>query len=212
MKPISVLGIAALFLFFATAVPTYAQQEQPVADKPAQGEEAKPRQEEPAKPEKQEDKAKPKQQEEQTKPGKQEEQARPAKQEEQAKPGKQEEQARPGKQEEQAKPGKHEDQAKPVQQGQGERQMQGRGGKGGRIPDDKFRANFGKQHTFRIGRPTVVAGQPQFQYSGYTFVLVDPWPADWLYTDEVYVDYVDDQYYLFDVMHPGVSIVLTVVM
>lgn len=194
MKPISVLGIAALFLFFATAVPTYAQQEQPVADKPAQGEEAKPRQEEPAKPEKQEDKAKPKQQEEQTKPGKQEEQAKP------------------GKQEEREKPGKHEDQAKPVQQGQGERQMQGRGGKGGRIPDDKFRANFGKQHTFRIGRPTVVAGQPQFQYSGYTFVLVDPWPADWLYTDEVYVDYVDDQYYLFDVMHPGVSIVLTVVM
>ena len=195
MKLIRVVGIAALFLFFGTAVPIYAQQEQPVADKPAQ----------------QEDNAKRGKQEE-SKPGKQEEQARPGRQEEQAKPGKQEEQAKPGKQEEQAKPGKQEEQARPVQNNQGERQMQGRGGKGGRIPDDKFRAQFGREHRFRMSRPTIVEGQPRFQYSGYWFVIVDPWPTVWLYTDECYIDYVDDQYYLFDVLHPGVGIVVTVVM
>ena len=201
MKLIRVVGIAALFLFFGTAVPIYAQQEQPVADKPAQQEDnAKPGKQEEAKPGKQEE----------AKPGKQEE-AKPGKQEE-AKPGRQEEQAKPGKQEEQAKPGKREEQAKPVQNNQGERQMQGRGGKGGRIPDDKFRAQFGREHRFRMSRPTIVEGQPRFQYSGYWFVIVDPWPTVWLYTDECYIDYVDDQYYLFDVLHPGVGIVVTVVM
>jgi hypothetical protein len=204
MKLIRVVGIAALFLFFGTAVPTYAQQEQPVADKPAQHDEQQPSAD------RQEDKAKPEKQE-QAKPGKQEEQARPGRQEE-AKPGKQEEQAKPGKQEEQAKPGKREEQAKPVQNNQGERRMQGRGGKGGRIPDDKFRAQFGREHKFRMSRPTIVEGQPRFQYGGYWFVIVDPWPAVWLYTDECYIDYVDDQYYLFDVLHPGVGIVVTVVM
>jgi hypothetical protein len=194
MKLIRVVGIAALFLFFGTAVPIYAQQEQPVADKPAQ----------------QEDNAKPGKQEE-AKPGKQEDNAKPGKQEE-AKPGRQEEQAKPGKQEEQAKPGKREEQAKPVQNNQGERQMQGRGGKSGRIPDDKFRAHFGREHRFRVSRPTIVEGQPRFQYGGYWFVIVNPWPAEWLYTDECYIDYVDDQYYLFDVLHPGVGIVVTVVM
>jgi hypothetical protein len=186
MKLIRVVGIAALFLFFGTAVPIYAQQEQPVADKPAQ-------------------------QDDNAKPGKQEE-AKPGRQEDNAKPGKQEEQAKPGKQEEQTKPGKREEQAKPVQNNQGERQMQGRGGKGGRIPDDKFRAQFGREHRFRMSRPTVVEGQPRFQYGGYWFVIVNPWPAEWLYTDECYIDYVDDQYYLFDVLHPGVGIVVTVVM
>jgi hypothetical protein len=204
MKLVRVVGIAALFLFFGTAVPIYAQQEQPVADKPAQHDEQQPSAD------RQEDKAKPEKQEE-AKPGKQEEGSKPGKQEE-AKPGRQEEQAKPGKQEEHAKPGKQEEQAKPVQREQGEQRMQGRGGKGGRIPDDKFRAQFGREHRFRMSRPTVVEGQPRFQYGGYWFVMVDPWPAGWLYTDECYIDYVDDQYYLFDVLHPGVSIVLTVVM
>src|SRR5271156_6621074 len=43
---------------------------------------------------------------------------------------------------------------------------------GGRIPDDKFRAHFGRQHTFVINRPTIVSGQPRFQYGGYWFNIV----------------------------------------
>jgi hypothetical protein len=83
--------------------------------------------------------------------------------------------------------------------------------RGSRIPDDKFRANFGRQHTFAV-HTTTVGGQPGFQYRGYSFTLVDAWPAGWAYTDQCYIDYIDGQYLLFDLAHPGVSIVLVVVM
>jgi hypothetical protein len=85
-------------------------------------------------------------------------------------------------------------------------------GQGGHIPDDKFRQHFGRQHTVVINRPTIVEGQPRFQYSGYWFVISDPWPVDWAYTDQCYIDYVDGEYFLFDLLHPGVRIALFVVM
>ena len=85
-------------------------------------------------------------------------------------------------------------------------------GKGGHIPDDKFRSSFGKQHTFHPSRPTVVNGQPTFVYGGYSFVMVDPWPAEWAYSDDCYIDYVDGEYFLFDVLHPGMRIALFVSM
>ena len=83
-------------------------------------------------------------------------------------------------------------------------------GKSVRIPDDKFRASFGRQHTVVIRRPVIVVGRPRFQYSGYWFEIVDPWPAEWAYTDDCYVDYVDGEYFLFNVLHPGVRIALFV--
>jgi hypothetical protein len=43
-------------------------------------------------------------------------------------------------------------------------------------------------------------------------VFVDPWPAGWLVSDECYVDYVDGEYFLFDVLHPGVRVALSVEM
>jgi hypothetical protein len=57
-----------------------------------------------------------------------------------------------------------------------------------------------------------VQGRPGFQYGGYSFIIVDAWPADWAYTDECYVDYIDGEYFLFDLLHPGVQVALTVVM
>jgi len=106
------------------------------------------------------------------------------------------------------------EQAKPAQQ-QGEKQskqaQRASGGSKGRIPDDRFRTNFGRAHTFRINHVTMVSGTPQFVYGGYTFIIVDPWPAVWLYTDECYVDFIDDQYYLFDLAHPGMRILVNVV-
>jgi len=83
-------------------------------------------------------------------------------------------------------------------------------GKGGHIPDDKFRSNFGKSHTFVINRPVVVNNQTTFQYGGYSFILVDPWPVGWAYTDDCYIDYIDGDYFLFDLLHPGVRIALFV--
>jgi|HubBroStandDraft_6_1064221.scaffolds.fasta_scaffold08483_4 TolA-binding protein len=86
------------------------------------------------------------------------------------------------------------------------------GNAGGRIPDDKFRAHFGQQHKFHIGHPTIVSGQPRFQYSGYWFVIANPWPVGWSYSDDCYIDYVDGEYLLFDLAHPGVNIVVNVIL
>jgi hypothetical protein len=86
---------------------------------------------------------------------------------------------------------------------------------GKKIPDDKFRSNFGQQHKFRvkevIHETRVVPGQTQFVYSGYTFVFVDPWPAEWAFTDDCYVDFVDDEYVLVNPFHPGFYVALTVI-
>jgi hypothetical protein len=42
--------------------------------------------------------------------------------------------------------------------------------------------------------------------------LVDAWPAGWAYTDDCYIDYIDGEYFLFDLLHPGVRIAVFVVM
>jgi hypothetical protein len=85
-------------------------------------------------------------------------------------------------------------------------------GRGGHIPDDKFREHFGRQHTVVIRQPVIIEGQPRFQFGGYWFVISDPWPVGWAYTDDCYVDYVDGDYFLFDLLHPGVRVALFVVM
>jgi hypothetical protein len=102
---------------------------------------------------------------------------------------------------------KPEGQQHPVQQAENGRPA----GKGGHIPDDKFRAHFGHSHTF-TARTVIVQGQPQFQYGGYSFQLVDIWPVGWAYTDECYIDYIDGEYFLFDLLHPGVRVAVFVVM
>jgi hypothetical protein len=84
-------------------------------------------------------------------------------------------------------------------------------GKGGHIPDDKFRASFGRQHPFVISRPVIVENRPRFQSGGFWFEIVDPWPTVWAYTDDCYIDYIDGEYFLFDLLHPGVRIAVFVV-
>jgi hypothetical protein len=79
-----------------------------------------------------------------------------------------------------------------------------------RIPEDRFRQNFGREHVTIINRPVIVEGRPHFQFGGYWFGISDPWPVGWAYSDQVYVDYVDGEYFLFDVLHPGVRIALFV--
>ncbi len=83
---------------------------------------------------------------------------------------------------------------------------------GGHIPDDRFRADFGRQHTFTIGRPVIVEGTPRFQYGGYWFVIAQPWPVGWAYTDVVYVDYNDGEYFLLSPVPPGVQIAINVIL
>lgn len=99
------------------------------------------------------------------------------------------------------------------------RSWQQRGGYNGyRIPEARYGGFFGASHGFRIGGLPfmVVGGFPRFQYEGYWFSLVDPWPGDWsddwYDTDDVYVSYQDNGYYLFNRRHPGIGIAISVSM
>jgi hypothetical protein len=86
----------------------------------------------------------------------------------------------------------------------------GRANAGGRIPDDRFRASFGSGHTFHVNRAEFAGGSRRFQYGGYWFAMVNPWPVAWLYTDDVYVDYINGGYFLCDPVHPGVFLSINV--
>ena len=194
MKRFGVVSTAVLFLLLGTQVAVYAQQEQQDEAKPRQQEEPKPTQE--AKPTKPKN-AKPAQQEA-SKPEDRKAVNPPQKEQE-----KRAQDETKKTQEEQAKPSQH--QQRPLK---GQSVAENRGG---RIPEDHFRAHFGREHTFVINRPVIV-GRPRFQYSGYWFEIVEPWPAGWAYTDDCYIDYIDDTYYLFDPLHPGVRLVVVVVM
>ena len=85
-----------------------------------------------------------------------------------------------------------------------------------RIPDEKFRANFGREHTFTVTRVvqtrTIVPGQTRFVYGGYNFIFVEPLPAGFVMTDDCYIDYIDGEYFLVDLVHPEFRIGLSVVM
>jgi len=80
---------------------------------------------------------------------------------------------------------------------------------GHEIPQDRFRASFGREHEFHIGQPIMIGGQASFHFGGFWFGMVDPWPAAWLYTDPVYVDVVNGGYVLVNVDHPGVQVALS---
>jgi hypothetical protein len=83
--------------------------------------------------------------------------------------------------------------------------------RGKRIPEQHFRQSFGREHRFHVDRTRVVnVSQPVVVYGGYSFQLVDAWPAEWSYDDDCYIDYVDDGYYLFDAEHPGIRIAVYV--
>jgi len=58
----------------------------------------------------------------------------------------------------------------------------------------------------------MVGGYSRFQYGGYWFGFVEPWPASWYYTDDVYVDYIGDGYYLCNPSYPGARIAISVVL
>ena len=92
-----------------------------------------------------------------------------------------------------------------------------RGGYGGyHIPDARFRVSFGSQHFFRLGtRPVIYQQYPRFNYGGYGFLMVDPWPEDWsdnwYDSDDVYIDY-DDGYYLNNRRHAGARLAISIIL
>jgi hypothetical protein len=210
-----------------------AKQEQQA--KPERQQQAKaPQQQQQAKPEKQQQ-AKAPQQQQQAKPEKQQ-QAKAPSQAQQAKPEKQQQAKVPQEQkpqQQQGKPAKQEQQqakapqqrqtqaatsqrpqrtqqAMATQRAQPALRLSARGNR--RIPDDRFRANFGRGHEFHMGNPVMVSGYSRFQYGGFWFGFVQPWPVGWYYTDDVYIDYVDGGYYMYDPYYPGARFAISVVL
>lgn len=214
MKRIGIISAAALFLLLGNSTPSYAQQEQ----------------QEPAKPPKDEPKVKPAEKPQETKPAERQQETKPAEKQQETKPEKQQEQPNRAKQEEsskqQAQPArdaKPQEQANPSRRQAPERTAEAQKQQSSRpalrlsvrtstrIPDDRFRANFGQQHVFVISEPVMVGGFSRFQYGGFWFGFLDPWPSGWYYSDDVYVDFIDGGYYLCDPYYPGVRVSISVV-
>jgi hypothetical protein len=201
MQGFRFLHLTILSILVGCSALVFAQDDKQQEEKPAA------RQEEP--------KAQPKQEEPKAEP--KPEASRPETKQDEMKAPRQEE-AKPSKpemrQEEQPKREQDSrDQAKPQPQEHPEQRAEHAqpAGKSARIPDDKFRSHFGRDHHFSA-RTVIVSGRPQFQYGGYNFQIVDAWPGDWAYTDDCYIDYIDGEYFLFDLLHPGVRIAVFVVM
>ncbi len=217
MRTVTILSTTFLFLLLAAAVPSYARQDQP-RPKDAPQEQPKPKAAKPAKPKPQQGKPETRAQQQ---PGQHDRQARDQQMKAQQDQAKQEQKQQQDEAKRQQDAARHQqdEQAKqrqtvarqqappstqPEERGH-ERQVEQR------IPEDRFRAHFGREHHFHPGHPVFVEGVPRFRYSGYWFEIVDPWPAQWAYDDDCYIDYVDDGYYLFDPRFPGMRLAVTIV-
>jgi hypothetical protein len=184
MKLIFSAALLALFL----AMPAFALQE-PDKDKPPQQEE--PKKEEPKKEE----------------PKKQEPDRQQPQEKEKQQPDKQEQQADKDRSKQDKTAQEHAQQVQRDEHGNVVQAQRDGGGNGGRtIKETDFRAHFGREHAFRVAR----RDDRRFNYGGYWFVYNDPWPAGWSYSDEVYVDEIDGQYYLIDPVHPGIRLTVIV--
>ena len=89
---------------------------------------------------------------------------------------------------------------------------------GYRIPEDQCRGYFWTAECFWIsGLPfAVFGGSPRFQYEGYWITLLDPWSESWSKdgydNDDVYVNYGNDGYYMYNRRYAGVGIVISISM
>jgi hypothetical protein len=200
MKVTAVLSTAILLVLPAAIVSAYAQEHEQEKQPAQKQQQAKPAQhQQQAKPAKQPQQA---QQQQRAKTAKQPQQAQ---HQQQAKPAQQPQHAASRQQ---ARPAKQ--QAKAVQhQQQADRGAQPAAGHGS-IPEAKFRSSFGSGHRFHVNRAEFANGAGRFQYGGYWFNVLDPWPVGWLYTDDVYVDYLNGGYFLCDPIHPGVYISINI--
>ena len=180
-------------------------------------------------------------QQDQGKPQKQEQKSKAPKQKQQAKPQGRQQQARrqrsqPQQRQQQAtRPQAQPRQQARTQQSQQRRQQpvawqnqratnwqsqhrtwQQRGGYNGyRIPTNDYNHYYGQNHMFRINtlRVVYVGSYPRFQYGGFWFSLVDPWPQywpnNWYDNDEMYIVYYDGGYYLCNRSYPRDRIAIT---
>ncbi len=195
MKLAAAITTAVLSLSLGVGIPAYAQQEQhdqqeENKDKPAQEKEKKARPEKAAHPEEKNAQ----QQEKNTKP-----EEKNAQQQNGNKQEKTAQQQKNNNEQQQ----QHSQEAK-----LGKQEGHASGNGGGRIPEDRYKANFGRDHRFRVSETNY--RDRRFQYGGYSFGFVDAWPSNWLYTQDVYVVEINGVYYLCNASYPGVNLALSV--
>ena len=111
------------------------------------------------------------------------------------------------KQKEQAKENSKQQRKTADQDNQARASRQRPSEKGTKIPSEKFRSSFGREHHFRVAR----RDDRRFQYSGYWFEIVEAWPVGWSYDDDCYIAEDGDDYYLVDVVHPEMRVLVVVV-
>jgi hypothetical protein len=234
MKVLTTLGIAALFLSFGNIAPAFAQHEQEEA-KPESNHQQEHAQQVPqqhAQQAQQQHVQQPQQQhaqQSQQQHAQQSQQQQHAQQPQQQAMQQHKQQTRQQQANQQGiqQQAHHTQEQQNVQQAawQGHRSenwqsdhrtWQQRGGYNGyRIPANHYNGHFGSSHEFVIfSQPYMVIGFPRFQYGGYWFSLVDPWPdtwaSNWYETDDIYVSYTDNGYYMYDRRYPGVGIAVSV--
>jgi hypothetical protein len=193
---------AVMLLLLGTTASAYARQEKGQGEHP---QEARPAQQQ----------AKPSQQhQQQAKPAarQQTQQAAHPQQRQQAKPATQQQahQAKPAQQHTQQAARSQQSQGRPVNRAQNSHPAGGNkgGNDHGRISNDHYAAHFGSGHSFHVNRGDY--DHRRFQYGGYSFGFIDPWPVAWGYSDDVYVVYMDGGYYMYNRVHPGVRISINI--
>jgi len=197
MKTLGAIATFILFLCVTLAMPAYTQDRD--ESRPGQPQEEKT---------KDKDKDKDKREDKAAKPGEPRQQPGMNQEERRNQP----EAARPQETRPQEERKEQREQRPEQRMEQGNQQRPAHAQQGKRIPDDKFRASFGRQHTFHVQRTQIINNpQPVVVYGGYSFQLIDPWPAEWAYDDDCYIDYIDGEYFLFNAFHPGIRIAVFVV-
>jgi hypothetical protein len=197
MKIARTILAGCLLLLLNFAVVAYAQDDKNVSAKPAQQDEAKPGTAKPQDPT-------PPQEEKRTQQEQNSEQGKDRQRQAEEQKTQQSGEAKRAQQEQ----GKEQNEQNRASTSGNE---QNRNRTAQRIPDDKFRVNFGREHHFRISQPVIVENRPRFQYSSYWFEIVDVWPVGWSYSDDCYIDYIDGQYFLINILHPDVRVALVIV-
>jgi outer membrane biosynthesis protein TonB len=195
------LGTALLVLLAGTTM--YAQEQD--KDKPAQQEEKKQPEEKKQEPAAKEHEQ-PKAQEQQKTQDQQKAQHQAQQQQKDQAKQTEKEKSDAAKQQQQAA---HQQQQQVARQDHAQDQQAQRDGgnrNAHRISEQDFHAHFGREHTFRVAR----SNDRRFNYGGYYWVYNDPWPSGWAYTDAVYVDEIDGEYYLIDPVHPGIRLMIII--
>jgi hypothetical protein len=81
------------------------------------------------------------------------------------------------------------------------------GNEGGRrIPEDRYRADFGRAHTFHVRYEK----DHRFQFGGFWFQYTAAWPSGWGYDDNFYIVEIDGVDYLCDARFPDQRIVVVI--